>query len=258
MRTHHMSEPTSSDEGSVVSPSVPEGAEVTPETITQTAPQLLTYVPLDLSLSMSPYLGLVRQAFDDDLLGALRDEPLTAEVAQVGFVGFNDDAFTLAAPARIADPQVGVPELVTGGTHTNFSPPFVHVRDEIEREVSERKANGERLRRPSVWFITDGCHNGPDDWQAARDALVDPTWAYHPNLFAIGIGDADRDQIARIPNVEGGAYFQADGARVAETFSAIAQVLVRSIIAQSTPNTAGTIPAQSPPPGLGQIDLGLL
>ena len=89
-----------------------------------------------------------------------------------------------------------MPKLQAGG-ETSYLQPLRKLRELIEEDFHHRKPNA--WRRPVVLFVTDGFPNrrgeSDKDWQAARDALLDPDWTPHPILVVFGFGAANEEVI---------------------------------------------------------------
>src|SRR6266508_3629366 len=110
------------------------------------------FVVMDVSLSMSPVIGLVNASFER-LREVVRKEPMIAEVSRIGVVSFADDAVTELGLANLK--YAPAPELTCRGQRTNFAAAFRHLHGEIETSIRDL-GKGARFYQPVVFYLTDG------------------------------------------------------------------------------------------------------
>ena len=122
--------------------------------------------------------------------------------------------------------------------NTDYGRAFAHVRACIERDVEALKADGHKVYRPAVIFMSDGQPNVAG-WEAPLDRLIDPSWAIHPNIVAFGVGEADEQVIRRVGNAR--AFIQQQYTTAPEALSSMMDELLRSIV-----NSAGGGGFQAP------------
>ena len=108
---------------------------------------------------------------------------------------FNDQASVHVPLSRRGSVSV-VPTLVARGS-THYGGVFRLLRNQIERDVRDIKAQGHRVYRPIVFFLTDGA---PSDssWLEAFESLSPTAFRLSPRIVAFGLGDASKADIARI------------------------------------------------------------
>jgi uncharacterized protein YegL len=226
---------------------VPYGAPAEPDTVHDDArtPALLNIVVADTSLSMGPLLGQLQSGLRN-LGDGLLDQPQMAEIIWTSFLSFDGTARALTAPARLSDPATAIPTLQLGAGGTNFTAAFELARSVVDEQLTVLRDQGHQPYRPTVWFMSDGFANVGGNWKPARDRLADSTWERHPNILAFGWGQAERAEIEAVTNVDGGAYFAADGASPAEVVAAMVDVMMRSFVAssQAAGTATGAAPAQ--------------
>jgi uncharacterized protein YegL len=197
---------------------------------------VLIYLLLDESASMT---GERIQRINEDLPKFhefLRTHPAISDQAHLGVIVFSDDATTLLDPS-----DVGKLTTIPGATphgNTDYGRAFAHVHACIERDVAALKADGHKVYRPAVIFMSDGEPNVPG-WEAALDHLIDPSWPIHPNIVAFGVGEANEHVIRRVGNAR--AFIQQQYTTAPEALSSMMDELLRSIV-----NSAGAGGFQPP------------
>lgn len=151
--------------------------------------------------------------------------PVVSDKTRFSIVTFSDSAQVLQPLADLSQ-IMQLPELHTSGG-TNFGAAFRLLRSEIESDVTRLKADGHRVYRPSVFFMSDG-QPLDADWQQSLDELIDASWPLHPNVIAFGIGDADPQVIGRVGVTQA---FISDGTMSpAQALREFAAILTRSIV----------------------------
>jgi uncharacterized protein YegL len=152
------------------------------------------YVVCDVSFSMTDHLDELRTGLRE-FRGAVHADPAVAARVHVCVLGF-------AATPRVLQPLRPASELteLTGPAPdggTDFGLAFSLLRDTIDRDVQRLTARRLRVRRPVVFFTSDG---RPTDstWPAALAELTDRGRATCPDVVAFGIGAVEPDTLARI------------------------------------------------------------
>lgn len=153
------------------------------------------YVVCDVSLSMTDHIDELNAGLRE-FRGAVHADASVAERIRCCLVGFAETPRVLQPLYSLATVPV-VPKL-GASTGTNFGPAFIFLREAIERDVRSLKAERVRVRRPIVFFLSDGLPTDPVTWPAAYATLTDPAWAPRPDVIAYGVGAADRDTLVRI------------------------------------------------------------
>lgn len=161
--------------------------------------------------------------------------PVVCDKTRFSIITFNDRAKVLQ-PLEDLSQITRLPQLEADGT-TDYANVFRLLRSEIESDAQALKAEGHRVFRPSVFFLSDGRPND-NDWETALASLTDPAWKLHPNILAFGIGAADPGIIRKVGITKA---FMADGSKLpAQALSEFATMLTRSII---NSGSAGNLPA---------------
>jgi uncharacterized protein YegL len=154
--------------------------------------------------------------------------PVIADRIRFGLVSFSGEA-EVALPLCDVGTLDQVPTLVPRGL-TRYASAFTLVRATIEDDVAQLVADGYRVFRPTVFFLTDG---QPTDavieWRAALERMVDPDFPHRPNVVAFGIGHASRPMLAEVATVA--AYTAADSMSAPAAIAAFGTMLVESVVA---------------------------
>ncbi|MCK9923156.1 VWA domain-containing protein [Frankia sp. AgPm24] len=157
---------------------------------------LPTYAVVDTSHSMTPYRQLL-----NDTLGNVYDglwaKPSVSEFAHISIISFNTDAHVVLPMSDLGATDA-LPSLGCGGS-TNYGKAFSLIATRIDEDVTALRAQGRKVLRPAVFFITDG---GPQDdasiWQSEFAKLTAPTWKRRPHVITFGVGNADELVLKKI------------------------------------------------------------
>ncbi|MFI9006776.1 VWA domain-containing protein [Actinosynnema sp. NPDC053489] len=174
------------------------------------APEVLPcYVVCDVSLSMSDHLDEVNAGLRE-FRGAVHADPSATASVRVGVVGFAAVA-TVLQPLR---PAAELAELSASRPRTgsNFGPAFALLRTTIADDVRALEDHRLRVRRPVVFFASDGRPTDPATWPDAFAALADPAWPVRPTVVAYGLGAVDRGTLDRIGTFR--VFLGQDGIRL--------------------------------------------
>jgi uncharacterized protein YegL len=156
--------------------------------------------------------------------------PVVADKTRFCLISFNHEAQVLLPLADLSN-VASMPGLTTSGG-TQYNVVFDLLRDTIQSDVDQLKADGHQVLRPAVFFLTDGQPLDHNDWPAAHQQLIDPAWGPHPNILAFGFGQANATTIQQVATVRG---FIADGSLgPATALQEFAQSLIRSIVNSGT------------------------
>lgn len=211
---------------------------------TARAQVLPLYIVVDVSYSMSvsddgdggaTKIDAANQVIKD-LRNALAEAPVIADKVRVSAIDFSDDA-QIALPLCDLSIQTSIPDFtVRGGT--SYAAAFRTLRDQIQADVDQLKADRLAVHRPATFFISDG--EPTDDERAWRDAFRELTdydkatkqgFAFFPNFVPMGIG-AQPETLTELvhPKDRSKAYFMKDGASAAKALSQMTQLLVASTL----------------------------
>ncbi|CAL9475558.1 hypothetical protein SUDANB121_02942 [Nocardiopsis dassonvillei] len=191
------------------------------------------YLVCDESTSME---GEPIQAINSalpDLHATIGANPVVSDKVHFAIVAFNHEAQLLLPLSDLSDLE-SVPRLeATGGT--SYGEAFTLLRETITQDVDRLKAEGHRVYRPAVFFLSDG-YPGDGDWDVAYKKLTDPGWGPHPNILAFGFGQADHRVIQQVATVRA---FMADGTlSPSQALQEFARSLTNSIVNSATRSSA--------------------
>lgn len=202
------------------------------------------YLVADASYSMSQdnKIDTLNQ-----LLPQLRDElmrnPVVGDMVRFGLLDFSDDATVVLPLTDIRAVEV-LPTLTPRGG-TSFVAAFDLLRQQIESDYAQLKADGFTIKRTTVVFLSDGAPTDDDAvWRQAFTELTQYDPETHagnrlfPNLIPIGIGDCDREKLSELRHRKEGnaampAMFMADGGNPAKAIAELIPLLIRSIVNSS-------------------------
>lgn len=187
---------------------------------------LPTYVVIDASSSMKPHEPVLNATLSR-LHYNLATNPRVSEFARVCVVAFSTDVHVVI-PMSDMEQVPAMPEVICGG-RTEYGKAFDQVRQCIEQDVSNLRAQNLDVLRPTVFFLTDGA---PTDahWQDSFRTLVARDWPRHPHVIAYGFGGAKRDVLEKVATK---ALFIADGSDTESALSGAITGLLNTLIASS-------------------------
>ncbi|MGA6165285.1 vWA domain-containing protein [Amycolatopsis magusensis] len=172
------------------------------------------YVVCDISSSMIDHIEDLNAGLRE-FRGAVHADRAVAAGVRVCVVGFADVPRVL----QPLGPAINLVELTGPGSDggSDFGLAFTLLRDTIDRDVRRLRAQRLRIRRPLVFFTSDG---RPTDahWPAVFAELTDPAWATHPEVIAFGIGAADPVILGRIGTSR--VFLGRDGVRMGTALTA--------------------------------------
>ena len=207
------------------------------------------YVVCDLSSSMrvDGRADAVR-----DALVALRDavwvNPIVSDQARIGVLGFAGAASVLLPLCDIA--TVGeVPDLEPGGL-TSYGAAFRLLRETVRADSTQLAADGYRVFRPLVFFVSDG---EPTDrrpeWTAEHARLVGGPGG--PEIVAFAVGEARATTLSAVATSR--CFVARTDVAVRDAIAEIGDVVIRSVVASSV--TGGQAVVGAAPGGFDELDL---
>ena len=179
-------------------------------------------------------------------------------------IEFSEDARLRLPLSDLLEPGLTVPSLEPRSM-TSYAAALELLRTEIAANVALLKADGFEVHRPAVFFVSDGVPDQHEDWQPAFEALTryDPAtgdgFRMYPNIIPCGVGDADAAVMQRLIHPTTGKramkmYLMAPGFDAARAITAVAEILVASVIESASTAGNGSVlrlPDDSDlPPGL--------
>jgi len=210
------------------------------------------YIVCDESGSMASNGGI--EAINSglpELHATIAADPLVSDKCRIGLISFSETADVLLPIARLSD--VAQMPGVASQTTTSYGSAFSLLKRVIADDISKLKAQGYKVYRPAVFFISDGAPT--DDWQGAyQQLMVNNPQA--PNVIAFGVGDADADVMAKVGTVA--CYLASPNVNPGAALKEIMRSLTNTIVASSSSATAQTAPQLLlPPPPPGSIAVPL-
>jgi uncharacterized protein YegL len=170
----------------------------------------------------------------NDALSKLRDtaakSPLIGEKARFGIVTFAGDALCRLELGPLTD-DMEMPSLGCRDGGTSYRSVFLDLRDRLPADVATLKAEGYKVRRPLVFFLSDGqpTDHPESTWSQPLEELKSSDFREHPHILAFGIGDAQGDTIKAVASAPRYAWIQADGTSAASAIAEFGASLVESI-----------------------------
>jgi len=157
------------------------------------------YIVCDESASMSLNGGIdaINSALPE-LHEMIASNPLVNDKARIALVAFADDAEVLLPLSAAADVE-DMPGVMPKGA-TNYGSAFRLLKTQIATDIATFTADGFRVLRPAVFFISDG-EPTDLDWRTYHADLVDKNSNPHaPIIFAFGVGGASPGDMRDIGN----------------------------------------------------------
>jgi uncharacterized protein YegL len=175
--------------------------------------------------------------------------PVVADRIRLGVIAFAADA-EVVLPLCDLGLLDDVPVLVPRGL-TSYGAAFALLRITIESDAAQLAADGYRVFRPAVFFLTDGRPTDPAPaWRGALARLLDDDFPHRPNIVAFGFGDADAATLAEVGTVA--SYSASDAVTAAAAIASFGALLVESVVESGA---AGRFRLPTDVPD-GLVDLG--
>lgn len=208
------------------------------------------YVVCDESYSMEDSIGALNQ-YLAELHQAVGTDPVVSDKTRFCVIAFSGTAEVLLPISELSELEE-MPGLAAKSA-TNYGAAFEVLRDTIDKDVTMLKADGHKVYRPAVFFLSDG-QPTDNDWQLAHQRVTDRAWGPHPNIVAFGIGDADADTIRQVGTFK--AFIVEEGVSPVSALHEFAKALTKSIV-RSGSNLAqgGRVTLQVPEKVEGFIEL---
>lgn len=172
------------------------------------------YLVCDISCSMNDHVDELNAGLRE-FRGAVHAEPSIAARILVSVVGFAD----VPRVQQSLRPAVELAE-ITGAEPTGgsvFGSAFALVRATIDSDVRGLRERWPRVRRPLVFFVSDG-RPTDQDWPTAFAGLTDPTWPVRPDVIAFGVGAVDPTTMGAIGTSR--FFVGQDGVRIGTALTA--------------------------------------
>jgi uncharacterized protein YegL len=180
-------------------------------------------------------------------------DPVVDDLTMLSVITFADTASTVV-PLSFPT-EIQLPKLDSGGL-TNYGPAFREFHRAFEADRARLKAEGRRVFRPCVFFLTDGEPTDGDYAQVFTSLLgYDPATKQgnraYPYVTAFGFREATAQTMATITyptfGDKRGRYFLAqDGASVSGLLAVVAGAIATSVVGSA--NSVGNGAPQYMPP----------
>lgn len=192
---------------------------------------LLFYLVCDESGSMGDNGGIdeINRALPE-LHATLAADPLVVDKSRLSIIAFSDTAEVILPLSRVID-VVDMPGVREAGV-TNFGDAFRVLEQTISSDVDGLKAQGYRVYRPCVFFMSDG--EPSDVWESAYQSLM--ANKYRPHIVAFGVAGADASILAKVATLR--CYSGRDRSNAGNALAAVMGSIGNTIIS-STSNVQG-------------------
>jgi uncharacterized protein YegL len=207
---------------------------------------LLFYIVCDESGSMGPNGGIeeINKALPE-LHAEIAADPLAVDKSRLAIIAFSDDAELLLPLTRVSD-VADMPGVQESGV-TNYGKAFALLEQTITQDVDSLKAQGYRVYRPCVFFISDG--EPTDDWEPAYKSLQ--ANKYRPHVIAFGVFGADPTIIGQVATLK--AFVGRDRTSAGRALASVIKSIGSTIIT-STSTVAGATPDIQIPTNIDGFD----
>lgn len=206
------------------------------------------YLVVDVSASMTGDRMSALNSIIPQLIDALAKDPILSDKVRFALIDFSEDAQVRLPLSDLLEPELVVPALEPRSM-TSYVAALELLRTEIVANVDLLKADGFEVHRPAAFFVSDGVPDQHEDWQPAFAALTefDPNsgagFRTYPNIIPCGVGDADPAVMQQLIHPAVGKramkmYLMSPGFNPADAITAVAEILVASVIQSAS--TAGT------------------
>jgi uncharacterized protein YegL len=207
------------------------------------------YIGADVSISMDPDMAALNAGLRT-LQQAIVSEPVVDDVARLSVITFSDQARVVQPLGQVSDGEV--PTLTSEGG-TNYGEFFRVLAQTIEADRQRLKAQGYKIFRPCVFFLTDG---EPLDGGWATSFKQHLTYdkatghgnASHPIFIPFGFRDAPEPVMRQLAYpAERGRWYMARTSSVKEALEGVLGVIMGTVIDSSmsahTPKPRLELPA---------------
>ena len=201
------------------------------------------YVLADVSFSMTAKTADGGTQLDavNKIVHAVKDalevHPLLSDKVRFALVDFSDEARTQIPLCDLLKVDRSAIPVLTPRGGTSFVAAFRALRQQIDADVRQLKADGDKVHRPAVFFLTDGEPTDQDsDWERAFAELTDSSFKPRPNIIPFGVGDAKKALLDRVAYPPGKmrSYITRDGVDAGDAIRSMAEKLIGSVIASAS------------------------
>lgn len=218
------------------------------------------YIICDTSKSMwggsepTPYTAMMESLLA--LVDFAEDNVEAADIAHLGIITFSDDAQVAYPLCRLRGGFSAPP--FQKGIFTNYRAAFSLATETLQKDIERLESDGCRVKRPSIFFITDGypCIDGEiqpmKEWESELNRLQGVSvkrqeGPIKPAIIAMGFDNAERTTLKRVAQSPGLAC-------VAESRAAEPDVLMSRLLKSILRSISRSVSRDqlefAPPPGM--------
>lgn len=196
----------------------------------------MTMVPKTVDGSVAEAPIVAGNAIVRSVKEALDVAPILADKVRFSLLDFSDEAQVLIPMCDLMQVQPSdIPVLQARGG-TSFVAAFELLKRQIGIDVAQLKADGHKVHRPAVFFLTDGEPTDDESaWKSAFAALTDPGFKERPNFIPFGVSEAKKvllDQLVYPPGKMRSFVARPDE-DPAHAITSMAEKLVGSVLASA-------------------------
>lgn len=201
------------------------------------------YLVVDVSMSMSgPRIDQVNQILPQMAMTLERD-PILVDKVRFGAIDFSGDARVVLPLCDLT--TVGSLPTFQERDRTSYAAAFELLRTQIQADVDQLKADGCKVFRPTVFFMSDGDPTEDEAvWRAAFTDLITfdkdtkQGFAYYPNVIPFGIVGASPQVLQQLIHPSTGErpmkmFLTDQGADAAASIGAMAEILIASVVSSA-------------------------
>lgn len=187
---------------------------------------------------------------------AVVSEPVVDDVAQIGILTFSDSAKVVLPLSQMSWNDVPVLSAEGG---TNYGAAFRLLSQVIAQDAASLKAQGYKVYRPCVFFLSDGEPSDSDWDRTFRDTLTYDAvngrgMKAHPVFVPFGFRDASEHVLRRLAYPLGkGKWYHSKSHSVEVALRGILDVIMNSVIGSGMSVSTGqpTLVQPTPAPDSG-------
>jgi len=173
---------------------------------------------------------------------ALDEAPILADKVRFSLLDFSDDAQVLIPMCDLMQVRpTDIPDLQARGG-TSFVAAFELLKRQIGIDVAQLKADGHKVHRPAVFFLTDGEPTDEESaWRASFAALTDSGFKERPNFIPFGVSEAKKNILDQLVYPQGKmrSFVAKQGEDPAAAITTMAEKLVGSVLASANSIQSG-------------------
>jgi uncharacterized protein YegL len=217
------------------------------------------YLVIDVSWSMNGSKMDTANQIMPEVADTLAKNPILNDKIRFCLIDFADDA-RVVIPLCDVSQQSNLPDLSPRGG-TSYGTAFKLLRSQLDSDVNQLRADGFKVHRPAVFFLSDG--EPTDQWKSDFAALTEydrttgAGFKWYPVFVPCGVETADRDTMRMLvhPLAKSKLYMMKAGGDAAAAIKAMAEVLISSVLASGQSAATGGSGLVLPGPGQVPADL---